>query len=146
MVYYSLYIISRTGGLISHTVFSPIPIADSNLHMTLASSFHAMQGIAKQLSPVPSKGSYSLKNVSSDTFTLQARQCATGVKFLLLADPQTTQHQMEGVLDSIYELYADYVMKNPFYEVDQPIRCQLFDLHLDKLMKDPRIRGQSQSS
>ena len=31
---------------------------------------------------------------------------------------------------SVYSLYADYVLKNPFYELDMPIRCELFDLHL----------------
>ena len=31
---------------------------------------------------------------------------------------------------SVYSLYADYVLKNPFYELDMPIRCELFDLQL----------------
>ena len=30
----------------------------------------------------------------------------------------------------VYSLYADYVLKNPFYELDMPIRCELFDLQL----------------
>lgn len=30
----------------------------------------------------------------------------------------------------IFDLYADYVLKNPFYEVEMPIRCELFDHHL----------------
>ena len=32
----------------------------------------------------------------------------------------------------VYDLYADYVLKNPFYEVEQTIqsRCELFDRHL----------------
>ncbi len=30
----------------------------------------------------------------------------------------------------VYNLYADYVLKNPFYELDMPIRCELFDLQL----------------
>lgn len=31
---------------------------------------------------------------------------------------------------SVYDLYADYVLKNPFYEVDMPIRVELFDQNL----------------
>jgi len=27
----------------------------------------------------------------------------------------------------IYELYADYVMKNPFYQLEMPIRVEGFD-------------------
>ncbi len=30
----------------------------------------------------------------------------------------------------MYDLYADFVLKNPFYEVEMPIRCELFDQHL----------------
>ena len=40
----------------------------------------------------------------------------------------------------LYNLYTDFVLKNPFYELDMPIRCELFDLHLteevDKLRAD----------
>ena len=31
---------------------------------------------------------------------------------------------------SVYSLYSDYVLKNPFYELDMPIRCELFDQQL----------------
>lgn len=33
----------------------------------------------------------------------------------------------------MYQLYADYVLKNPFYELDQVIQCALFDTNLDLL-------------
>ena len=30
----------------------------------------------------------------------------------------------------IYDLYADFVLKNPFYEMEMPIKCELFDQKL----------------
>lgn len=30
----------------------------------------------------------------------------------------------------VYDLYTDYVLKNPFYEVEMPVRCELFDVNL----------------
>lgn len=42
--------------------------------------------------------------------------------------------ELDALLQSIYELYSDYVVKNPFYEIDMPIRCDLFNCNLDKLM------------
>ena len=30
----------------------------------------------------------------------------------------------------IYELYADYALKNPFYSLEMPIRADLFEEHL----------------
>lgn len=46
---------------------------------------------------------------------------------------------MEQFLHNIYELYSDYVLKNPFYEIDQPIRCELFDDQLSQLLNPKRV-------
>lgn len=43
-----------------------------------------------------------------------------GTKFIVVADPKQTG--MENLLKKIYELYADYAMKNPFYSLEMPIR------------------------
>jgi len=43
-----------------------------------------------------------------------------GIKFIILAD--TRQQKVEELLRKIYELYSDYVLKNPFYSLDMPIR------------------------
>jgi trafficking protein particle complex subunit 4 len=42
---------------------------------------------------------------------------------------------VEAILRKIYELYADYVVKNPFYTPDMPIRCERFDTALAKLVR-----------
>jgi hypothetical protein len=42
---------------------------------------------------------------------------------------------MDTILSDIYVLYSDYVLKNPFFEMDMPIRCDLFNKHLDALFK-----------
>ncbi len=55
-----------------------------------------------------------------------------GIKFVATATPGTLE--VEAFLQLVYELYSDYVIKNPFYEMDMPIRCDLFNKHLDKAM------------
>lgn len=35
----------------------------------------------------------------------------------------------------IYELYSDFVLKNPFYEVEQVIKCELFDEAVEQLLR-----------
>lgn len=30
----------------------------------------------------------------------------------------------------VYQIYCDYVLKNPFYEPDQVIKSELFDRHI----------------
>lgn len=45
---------------------------------------------------------------------------SSGVKFIIVAD--TRQQKVEDLLKKIYENYSDYVLKNPFYSLDMPIR------------------------
>lgn len=48
---------------------------------------------------------------------------------------------MEQLLRKIYELYADYVLKNPFYSLEMPIRCELFDINLQSLLEQVEKTG-----
>ena len=43
-----------------------------------------------------------------------------GVKFILVSDHKLSK--AGELLNEIYKLYSDYVLKNPFYSVDMPIR------------------------
>lgn len=60
-----------------------------------------------------------------------------GTKFFVVCEPGT-QH-MEGLLKYIYELYTDFVLKNPFYEMEMPIRCELFDINLSQAVQKDRV-------
>lgn len=46
----------------------------------------------------------------------------------MVSDPK--QAGVDQLLDKIYELYADYALKNPFYSLEMPIRADLFDQNL----------------
>lgn len=56
-----------------------------------------------------------------------------GVKFIVVSAVALTGS--EAVLRRIYELYADYALKNPFYSLEMPIRCELFDTSLHTLLE-----------
>lgn len=56
-----------------------------------------------------------------------------GIKFLVFAEPH--QSNIDVISKRVYELYADYVMKNPFYQMEMPIRCEAFDRHLMAYIK-----------
>uniref|UniRef100_A0A8C7H3M9 Trafficking protein particle complex subunit n=1 Tax=Oncorhynchus kisutch TaxID=8019 RepID=A0A8C7H3M9_ONCKI len=51
-----------------------------------------------------------------------------GIKFIVLADPR--QSGIDSLLRKIYEIYSDFALKNPFYSLEMPIRCELFDQNL----------------
>lgn len=62
-----------------------------------------------------------------------------GVKFMVVSE--TTQTGVDVLLKRIYELYADYVLKNPFYSLEMPIRCELFDTNLQALLEQMEKGG-----
>jgi trafficking protein particle complex subunit 4 len=64
---------------------------------------------------------------------LQCFQTWTGIKFVLTAEPGT-HPDMSAVLQEIYILYADCVAKDPFYELEMPIRSELFTQAVDALI------------
>ena len=39
----------------------------------------------------------------------------------------------------LYELYADYAMKNPFYTPEMPIRAELFENSIQKYIRGINI-------
>jgi len=64
---------------------------------------------------------------------LQCFQTRTGVKFVVTAEPGTPD--MDFVLKEIYVLYTDCALKDPFYELEMPIRCELFIQAVDNLIE-----------
>lgn len=54
---------------------------------------------------------------------------------------ETTQAGVDVLLKRIYELYSDYVLKNPFYSLEMPIRCELFDTNLQGLLEQMEKGG-----
>jgi len=135
----SVYILNKAGGLIYQRDFQPaqrqsqeeepsfsVEKLSSNEYLVLAGTFHGIHAIASKISPVA--GSSGIQTLEAETFRLQCFQTHTGTKFLVVTDP--AQRNTAGIMRRIYELYADYVMKNPFYQLEMPVRCEAFDQNL----------------
>ncbi|XP_073045474.1 uncharacterized protein [Primulina eburnea] len=125
---FSLYIINKSGGLIFYKDYGSAGRMDTNDSLRLASLWHSMHAISQQL---------GIELLQADTFDLHCFQSLTGTKFFVVSEPGV-QH-MEGLLKCIYELYTDYVLKNPFYEMEMPIRCELFDINLSQAVQKDRV-------
>ena len=129
----TLYINNKAGGLIYHKDFAPHAAKlDVNDHLRLASTFNGLALIMKQLSPV--RGSSQMTELEADGFLLQSFDTRTGLKFFITADPDS--RHLDTVLKEVYVYYSDYVLKNPFYELDMPIQCERFDEKVIKLASD----------
>merc|ERR1712060_892852 len=135
----SLYINNKAGGLIFHRDFSSAAAKlDVNDHLRLASTFHGLALIMQQLSPLGGNSS-GMELLEADGFVLQSMDTLTGLKFFVSAEPDSKN--LEHVLKEVYCLYSDYVLKNPFYELDMPIQCERFDQKLTKLAEDYHRKG-----
>lgn len=113
------------------------PKMTTNEKIFLASMFYPLFAIASQLSPEPK--SSGIEVLEADTFKLHCFQTLTGVKLMVVADP--TQAGVDTLLKKIYELYADYALKNPFYSLEMPIRCELFDSNLKTVLEQIEKSG-----
>lgn len=63
---------------------------------------------------------------------MQVFQTLTGIKFLLFVMPGTKY--ADQVLQAVYRLYADYAMKDPYYQMDMRIKSDLFRTKLTQAM------------
>jgi len=139
MVVFALLIINKAGGLVYNKNFHDgLNKISTNDCLVLAGTFHGVHAITARLNPLKGQrprepGSRpeppsGLEVMESENFRMQCFNTLTGTKFLLFTD--TTQTNLDVTMRRVYDLYSDYVMKNPFYSLEMPIRCDIFDRKL----------------
>lgn len=164
---YSLYILNKAGGLIYQTDFQKgVNKLTANDYLVLAGTLHGVHAITSRFttsmghegsnmsnSAVTSSGKAlnpntnrsGLQSIETDFFNLYVFQSLTGIKFIIVTSPVTTQNlskgQLQGQLEmtnqlfrNLYVIYSDYVMKDPFYSLEMPIKNSLFDLKINELI------------
>ncbi|XP_060552393.1 trafficking protein particle complex subunit 4-like [Ruditapes philippinarum] len=113
------------------------PKLTTNERIMLASMFHSLFAIGSQLSP--EQRSSGIESLETDSFKLHCMQTMTGLKFIVISDPR--QAAVDILLKKLYEVYADFALKNPFYSLDMPIRCDLFDTNLQSSIEQAEKLG-----
>ncbi|RWA12725.1 hypothetical protein EKO27_g2366 [Xylaria grammica] len=144
----ALIVINKAGGLIYNRTFGDgLNQLGTNDYLVLAGTFHGVHAITTRLSPIkpqqqvgadgipgrpdPPSG---LEVLETENFWLQCFNTLTGTKFLLFTD--TLQTNVDIAMRKVYDLYADYVTKNPFYQLENPIRCDTFDRKLNSYIRE----------
>lgn len=96
-----------------------------------------------------------LQSIETDFFNLYIFQTLTGLKFIIVTSPNPVVHNLQpieslgtssrgelskqctlvnDIYNQLYVLYSDYVMKDPFYSLDMPIKSSLFEMKVKELM------------
>lgn len=97
-------------------------------------AFCSVHAIARNISPLPgASGIQSIEYQGASPFSLHCLQTLTGLKIIITTSPNHASS--ETLLRKIYELYADYALKNPYQMLEMPIRSELFDQHLLQAIK-----------
>lgn len=136
-----LFIVNKSGGLIHHRPLGPkAPRIGTNEWLRIGSTFHSLHAIAAEASPLKLPGNKNaigaddgIEQLQAGGMVLRCFQTRTGVKFVITAEPGTPD--LDEVLKEIYVLYTDCALKDPFYELEMPIRCELFIQAVDNLIE-----------
>ena len=111
-----------------------VPRLTTNEKIIMASMFHSMYAIASlQIIPKSGQTCTGIDFMETNNFRLNCFHTSTGVKFIVICDCRDKSNK-DTLLRKIYELYSDYVLKNPFYQMDMPIRCELFDANITQFL------------
>jgi len=70
--------------------------------------------------------------IEGETFKLNIFLTHTGTKFVLLTS--LVEPTADAMLQKVYEIYAEAVMKNPFHTPEMPIRTEGFDTKITALL------------
>ena len=76
----------------------------------------------------PNSNRSGLQRIETDLFNLCIFQSVSGLKFIIITAPNSGSYDnIEELFRQLYIVYSDYVMKDPFYSLDMPIKSSLFD-------------------
>eukprot|EP01062_Namystynia_karyoxenos_P068184 TRINITY_DN62535_c0_g1_i1.p1 TRINITY_DN62535_c0_g1~~TRINITY_DN62535_c0_g1_i1.p1 ORF type:complete len:197 (+),score=64.59 TRINITY_DN62535_c0_g1_i1:82-591(+) len=156
---FSIWIVNKSGGLIFDKDFGQEaqgrPAAESgrgrqggramdvNLKLKVAGIFHGLHAISKQMSPVADSG--GIEMIEADSYKFFCFESySRNIKIFCTTDPSVNNRDANEFMQEVYKNYADYVLKNPFYEVDQygigqPIRLSLWERKLMELVAEKRL-------
>ena len=130
---YTLYVLNRHGGVIFQKSFVCCSEEADSLNSMLqqGSTFFILSRMAQQVSPVDN--SCGIQSIEFGDYVVECLATQTGLQFICVADQ--SHQRVRDLLACVYELYADYVAKNPFSLPDQPIKAEKWEQHLEDLMQ-----------
>ncbi|MES1908549.1 MAG: hypothetical protein MHM6MM_001463 [Cercozoa sp. M6MM] len=133
----AVYVLNPSGGLVFDKALCSMPnLNGANDKLNMAGAFHALHAMARDLHPECADGTEGEMSEETDTgltevcfgaVSLHCLCAATGAKFLLVADTETVSSEVaQAILRSVHAAFADHVLKDPFQQVDMPVKSPAF--------------------
>ena len=139
-MYYLLLIVNKNGSLIYDRQINDKISLNSNELIQCAAIFYSMHAISSKLTPNSLCQNNDLKLINNGIEVIEGNnvklvcyQTLTKLKFIFIIDSKANESDSIIMFRKIYDVYTDLVSKNPFYELDMPIRFESFDNEITKL-------------
>eukprot|EP00759_Apiculatamorpha_spiralis_P007060 PhF_6_TR1418/c0_g1_i3/m.2482/K20303/TRAPPC4, TRS23; trafficking protein particle complex subunit 4 len=109
-----------------------------NERITWAAALHGFMALSQELSPV--QDSSPTEVIETQEFTLHIYTAPTELR--IIVSTHTSVTKVDTFVSEVYMAYSDYVLKNPFYTVDQfgcgqtitSKQCVLFHQEMEKVV------------
>ncbi|PNS18508.1 hypothetical protein CAC42_5047 [Sphaceloma murrayae] len=110
----------------------PAPSSAPNIFSPTSAATPQLGTATSTPGPQRQPSATGIQSLESGRFKLTVHQTPTGVKFLLFTSPE--QGGVEELARRCYEVYAAYVMGNPFYSLEMPIRVEKFEREVGRVL------------
>nr|XP_043612190.1 trafficking protein particle complex subunit 1 [Erigeron canadensis]XP_043612197.1 trafficking protein particle complex subunit 1 [Erigeron canadensis]XP_043612205.1 trafficking protein particle complex subunit 1 [Erigeron canadensis]XP_043612210.1 trafficking protein particle complex subunit 1 [Erigeron canadensis] len=141
-----IYIFNRNGVCLLYREWNrPLRTLDSNQdHKLMFGLLFSLKSLTAKMDPssgdkgnlgvpqLPGQGC-SFHSFRTNTYKLSFMESPSGIKIILVTHPKTSD--LRESLKYIYNLYVEYVVKNPLYSPGSPIRSELFNTTLDQYVR-----------
>lgn len=139
--FFNIYIFQTLTGIKFMLIATPHS-NESQMKLSLKSTGNLVNETADKLDELSIDRSldvmdkYKQISIKGDTNNAQYSGSSSGRsgKSSKLLASQESSVLAEQILRNIYGIYSDYVMKNPFYSLDMPIKADLFDTRVKQFI------------
>ncbi len=145
MTIYSFYLFNRSGVcLISRRFHQQAKSSTSLAHeeRLMWGILFSLKDFSNKLAtkPLEQLEKNPLVSFQTNEYKIHYFETLTGLRFVLCTDKSITigtkEKSSTDPLQSIYRLYADILVRNPFYRVGQVIECPVFHQKLDQFIEE----------
>ncbi|KAL1290236.1 hypothetical protein AAHE18_20G114800 [Arachis hypogaea] len=131
-----MYVFNRNGVCLLYREWNR-PLRTLNAqqdHKLMFGLLFSLKSLTAKMDPtIAEKGNLGVPHFRTNTYKLSFMESPSGIKIILVTHPRTGD--LRDSLKYIYNLYVEYVVKNPLYTPGSPIRCQLFNTTLDQYVR-----------